>query len=363
MYECDDILIKAVGDISLGDYNMTFGFGVRSKIEKYGSEFIFSNVLKILQKANIVFGNLETPLSSEKIDSMDYKNLIMRAPHTSVDGLKSCGFNILNIANNHIMQHGENAFIETCKLLYENNIQPLGISSNEEFSSAPVFFEKKNKKIGFLGYSLVNELYSKKIMYAKGEPEKIKKDLKKVKDQSDLVVLSLHWGLELMEKPSQAIRILAHSFIDAGADIILGHHPHVLQGIETYRAKPIFYSLGNFVFDIDHEPCRRSIIGEVKIADNSIIKNFIPIYINKNYQPYLVEGQKREIISSKINRLSQSLNSANTLIVDEDKNLDYYRGWSKLRRIEKLSICLHLIKNILNIKTNVLFKLIREKIF
>ena len=357
-----DIIIKAVGDISLGDYNMTLGFGVRSKIENYGSKYIFSNISNILQNANIVFGNLETPLSSEKIDSKEYKSLIMRAPPTSIDGLKSCGFNILNIANNHIMQHGENAFLETCNLLYENNIHPLGVCSNKEFSSIPVFFNKENRNIAFLGYSLVNELYSKRIMYAKGEPEKIKADLKKVKGQSDLVVLSLHWGLELMEKPSQAIRILAHSFVDAGADIILGHHPHVVQGIETYCGKPIFYSLGNFVFDINHEPCRRSIIGEVKITDNGIIKKFIPIHINRNYQPYLVQGQKREIISSKVYMLSENLNSNNTLIVDEDKNLAYYKERSKLQRIEKISICLQLLKNILNVKTSVLLKIMSEKI-
>ena len=358
-----NITINAVGDISLGDYNMTLGFGVNSKIERYGSEFIFCNVSKILKTANIVFGNLETPLSSIKGNKRNFSSLIMRGSPSAISGLKKSGFSILNVANNHMMQHGSDVFLNTCKLLLENNIYPLGVSGCGDFSSAPVIIKQYNKRIGFLGYSFVKDIFSKNILYAKGDRNRIQNDIKKLKIEADTIILSIHWGLELMAKPSNIIRSLSHFLIDSGADIILGHHPHVVQNIEYYKNKLIFYSLGNFVFDIPFAPCRESIIAQIELNDYNIAYNLVPIRINDKYQPTIMTKKLDNSKNKDNDNLSNILTNSSSSMYDEEFNFNYYQEFKRLRQKERLSILVQFIKHLLTSPSIYSIKIIVHKIF
>ena len=235
-----NVIIFAVGDIMLGDSSIKIGHGVRSNIEKFGIKNLFSEISSIFQNGDIIFGNLEAVLSdngrTDNIKSRSYRGF----PQI-ITALKFAGFNILNIANNHIKEHGNEAYYETRDLLIKNNIIPL--------ESIPMIFEINGLKIGFLGYTFITEIHSSEQLYCDSNKEIILKDIRKNKKKFDYLILSLHWGAEHINYPSPEQIKIAREFIDSGANIILSHHSHMVQGIERYKNGLINYSLGNFVFD------------------------------------------------------------------------------------------------------------------
>ena len=273
------LILLAVGDIILGDHPHFFGIGVRSIIEKK-KIFIFEKIVNILSQEDIVFGNLEVVLSDYGKKN-SYDSLMLRGNPYFVNQLKNSNFKLLNIANNHIQQHGDSPFYNTIDILQQNKIKIIGV---DDFQ--PQIIESKGIKLGFFGYSLRHGEYNSKVLYSQGNKKKIISEINKVKNKVDYIIISLHWGDEYINLPSISQISFAHDIIDAGADIILGHHPHVLQPVEKYKGGIIAYSLGNFVSDMCSEITKKSMILKIIFKQNQINKvELIPIYINKNYQP------------------------------------------------------------------------------
>ena len=136
-----------------------------------------------------------------------------------------------------------------------------------------------------MGYSFHPEKFSKNEgYYEMAEEEKISEDISLIKKLANYIIITLHWGEEYVPQPAPWQIEFAHKLIDRGADIILGHHPHVLQPIEVYKGKLITYSLGNFVSDMCQELARKTLILEIKLFDGKITYEPIPCYINENYQ-------------------------------------------------------------------------------
>jgi len=289
------IILSAVGDIIPGDHPLYFGVGTKSLINK-NKKFIFEFVGKFLSKSEIVFGNLETIISDTNI-SHKYKNLIMRGNPNFIQQIKGAHFNILNIANNHIQQHGLKPMTETIDILKKNNIKIIGMDKLQ-----PQIIVCENIKFGFLGYSLHQEQFGNKTFYSYGNKKKFLSDVTKLKPQIDYLIISLHWGNEYIEIPSKNQIELAHQLIDSGVNVILGHHPHVLQPIEKYHHGIIAYSLGNFVSDMCQEKTKQSIILNILFNKKKDIEfEVIPIYINKNYQPEPAENIRKQNILSIVN--------------------------------------------------------------
>ena len=132
------LTIAVVGDICLSDHLLCYGFGVKSAVDKYGDEFIFKNIIPLLDDADIIFGNLECVLSNKGLKDNDIKSRLFRGKPEHISVLKKAGFNILNIANNHTMQYGCEAFIDMERLLLENSIDPLGVKGDDKYNSKPV---------------------------------------------------------------------------------------------------------------------------------------------------------------------------------------------------------------------------------
>lgn len=198
-----------------------------------------------------------------------------------VDQLKKSNFKVINIANNHIQQHGESPFYNTIDILKQNKIRIIGVDDLQ-----PQIIESKGIKLGFFGYSLRPEENNSKVLYSQGNKKKIISDINIIKKKVDYIIISLHWGDEYINLPSISQINFAHDIIDAGADTILGHHPHVLQPVEKYKGGIIAYSLGNFVSDMCLEITKKSMILKIIFKQNQINKvELIPIYINNNYQP------------------------------------------------------------------------------
>lgn len=339
------IKLTAVGDVMLGDFPLTLGFGVRSMIQRNASGCIFDEIKPIFQKSDLCFGNLECVLSDYGLIKRDLKSNQMRASPYFTDILGEAGFNVMSIANNHAMQHGPEAFTETKDRLVQKNIVPVGLAC-ENGKVLPKIVELKDMRICFLGYSLRPEKYSLTALYARGGPDEILQDICENKVKSDVVIVSLHWGDEFVDAPSPQQVNLAHSFVDAGATIVLGHHPHVLQGIEKYRNALIAYSLGNFVFDFWQDKMKESIILQCEVSKEGLSSfNIVPVYINSLYQPTLLKGVKASALIKKVNSLSEIISLIKTNDLNEQKKYD--RNVKKKEIINQVQNRLFFFRNFL----------------
>jgi len=334
--------IYAVGDIMLGEHHLSYTFGVKRVIENKGVNYLIKDVRDIFRNGDIVFGNLEAPISVATSASEPKANFF-RANPSVVEGLKYANFNVLSVANNHIMEHGTDAFLTTVKLLRENEIIPVGIKNKIEV------IKKKGVKIAIIAYSFIEDFIDNCLYNKVSTEEKILNDIEKVKDIVDLIILSLHWGQEFVPFPSPKQIEIGRRLIDAGADIILGVHPHVIQSYEMYNGKPIIYSLGNFIFDQSYiKRTRKSIIAKIVIDMNTrkTIVNTIPIMLNcREYYPQInTEYHGNEILKC-VDLVRRKI---------ENKSLANYRStignYSELARkysmISKIDMRLHLLRNI-----------------
>jgi poly-gamma-glutamate synthesis protein (capsule biosynthesis protein) len=217
------LTIYAVGDVMLGEQPLCYNFGVKSVIKSEGANYLFNDVKDIFKNGDIVFGNLEAPISNHT-DKKGFEANFFRAEPNVIEGLKNANFNVLSVANNHIMEHGERAFLSALSLLKENNISPVGVANKAEILEIDGF------KIAIMAYSFIDDFISNPFYNKVGSGEKILEDIKNIRNSVDLVILSLHWGYEYIPFPSPEQVEIGRKLIDCGADVILGHHAHVIQG-------------------------------------------------------------------------------------------------------------------------------------
>ncbi|GAI18648.1 unnamed protein product, partial [marine sediment metagenome] len=205
---------------------------------------------ELLRDSDVIFGNLESPLSN-KGEHVPKKGCApsFKGSQTFIKNLKAAGFNILNLANNHILDYGVDAAIDTIQLCKKHSIHTLGIGDSLAKAREPVIFSANNINITFIGYTYAYWADYKKFGCAPMIESIIMDDIAKIKSSDSHIIVSLHGGLELIDYPNPSARNLCRKIIDAGASLILRHHPHCLQGIEEYNGGLIAYSLGNFVFD------------------------------------------------------------------------------------------------------------------
>lgn len=257
-------------------------------------EYPFEKVVSVLSRADITFGNLECALTgnivTRNVRQGPNKWFCFKTPPKMGKALVYGGFDIVTLANNHSMNGGERGLKDTIETLNELAIEYIGAGQNYEEAHELKITEAKGFKIGFLGYSDLGYASATKTKpgIAKVSLD-ILNEITEAKNRVDILIISLHWGIEGSTEPTERQRKLAQQIIDAGADLIIGHHPHVLQPIEKYKGKLIAYSLGNFVFDNPRLICCKTIILWVEIdKDKKISYKKIPCRI-KNAQPVLVE--------------------------------------------------------------------------
>ncbi len=282
-------LIIFTGDIMLNR-------GVKYMVDKYGQDYSFP-FLKIknnLQKADILFGNLESVISDKgnKIGSI----YSFRAPPQAMQGLLYAGFDVVSLANNHAFDYNREAFEDTLIRLKNNNISYTGAGFNKKEAHSPAIIELNNNfKVGFLGYTefLYPHAFAQENLsgITTLSQENLKNDIQKAKTQVDFLVVTFHYGDEYQKQPNQKQKELSRQAIDYGADIIIGHHPHVTQPVEKYNDKYIAYSLGNFVFDqYFSSETMKGFMLSVEIKNSQIINiEKIHYKINEYYQPEVVE--------------------------------------------------------------------------
>ena len=282
------IILMFVGDIML---NRGVEYYVRTK-GNGDLRFPFLKIADYLTQADILFGNLESVISDKgvKVGSI----YSFRAKPEAIEGLIYAGFDILSVANNHVFDYGREAMEDNFKRLKAAGIDYVGGGFSEKEVHSVVIKEMRGIKIAYLAYTNLGSEYWE----AKGEKsgigwldERITDDIKLAKEKADIVVVSMHFGDEYQSQSNKQQKYFAHLAIDAGGDLVIGHHPHVVQEIEKYEEGYIAYSLGNFVFDQSFsEKTMRGLILKVLLYDGKI-KEVIPIEIriNKYFQPEILE--------------------------------------------------------------------------
>jgi poly-gamma-glutamate capsule biosynthesis protein CapA/YwtB (metallophosphatase superfamily) len=231
--------------------DVMFSRDVRREILGAGDASMpFRKIAPLMDAADITFVNLESPFSNEG----PYKDggLVFHAAPEMIEGLKLAGVNIASTANNHARDCGPHGVEYTLKWLRLHGIKPVGSAETEKAAHEGVVLAHNGVRFGFLGYTFDQKNGNWKDIdprIALADPQVMARDVAAISKRCDVVIVSMHNGVEYQPKPSAAQITFAHAAIDAGAKLVIGHHPHVVQPSERYHKGLIFYSLGNFVFD------------------------------------------------------------------------------------------------------------------
>ncbi len=282
-----DAVLAFAGDVMLAR-------NVAATVKQHGGDYTypFQNVAAYVQSADIAMCNLECPVTNrgERVA----KSYMFRAEPESLSGLTFAGFGIVTLANNHVLDFGPIGLQDTTDNLDKSRIQYVGLCTNDA-PQQPVVREVKGVKIGFLAYADPDYpfAYAKEYLPfpthpAKGDRETIRADIVRLRPNVDVIVVSMHWGIEYVQEVDAHQRELGRLMIDAGADIVAAHHPHVQQPPERYRRGLIIYSMGNFVFD-QHQrpPTRESRLYRVYVNKKGFVRaEYLPLEItDKEWRP------------------------------------------------------------------------------
>ena len=298
------IIISAVGDCTLGsddDFEKSTSFD--TMYANTSASYFFRNVKDIFEQDDLTIVNLEGPLTTS--DDEQEKEFAFKGKPEYANILKEGSVEAANVANNHSYDYGQQGFDDTLINLNNAGVTPFGYDST-------VVKEINGAKVGLIGIYVLADGIER--------ATQLKEKIAEVKAQGAiLTIVSFHWGYEKTNWPNQEQTLLGHMAIDEGADLVIGHHPHVLQGIEKYKGKYIVHSLGNFCFGGNSNPSDKDTMifqqtftiqgGQVAEDDNI---NIIPCSISSeswynNYQPTPVEGNEKTRIEERIREYSEGL--------------------------------------------------------
>lgn len=301
-----EISVVAVGDI-------LFDRQVGALIDSKGPDEPFRYVASILSDGDIAIANLECPLST-KGAKLAQKDVTFRGRTSAAIGIKNSGIDVVSLANNHALDCGPEALEDTISLLDKHDIGHSGAGMNINEAVKAAYFqagEKKDKTVAFLAFTplIPAGFYPGKqragIAPARPNIELVTNAIKEARKKADFVFCSFHWGVEYQDYPVQNQIDLGRLSIDSGADLVLGHHPHVIQGIELYKGKLIIYSLGDFVFDHFSRKTGEAFILKCNVSqEKTLSATMIPVYLTSYGQPRVVHGAEADVILNRLSKIS-----------------------------------------------------------
>jgi poly-gamma-glutamate capsule biosynthesis protein CapA/YwtB (metallophosphatase superfamily) len=265
----------------------------------------FANVADKISRADLSFANLESPFNDSGVHSIE-GSLVFNADPQAIAGLKFAGFDVLSTANNHGFDQGQKGIDFTKTLLSQNQILPVGTGVD---CHDGIIVAKNGIKFGFLAYSYTalndgGKTTSPQVCDANNLAQ-LKIDIQNLKPLVDVMVVSTHMGIEYTRTPSESQIKFAHASIDAGADLIIGNHPHWAQTIEQYQGKWIFYAMGNLVFDqMWSTETREGLTAQIYFKDKTLDKiELMPVVIDDFCCPRWANEEETKNILQKIKRL------------------------------------------------------------
>lgn len=277
------------------------------------ARYPLERIAPVLRSADIAFANLETPLSDRA-----RHNGAFRTPTAFADGLRWAGIDVVSTANNHALDAEGDGLADTKEALWRAGVGAVGTGMDLEDARRPFIVERNGIRVGFLGYSQFvnggtsNFAQPSRPGVAPLDPFLIEEDIRRLRDQVDYVVLSFHWNIENSQETHPKAREFAHRMVDAGADIILGHHPHVPRGVETYKGKVIFYSFGNLIFGHNHTYWMDNYVARLTLEPERIRQvEILPVSGRGTglSQPYLLEGDEARAVLEDVQARTRQLDS------------------------------------------------------
>ncbi len=281
--------LTAVGDIMLSR-------NVLSRMHSYGSySHPYEQTYDLLRAANLTVANLEGQLSDNIPLSADEYTMTFISPTEAAGGLRWAGIDAVSLANNHTLDYGSGALLDTMRGLDQHAVAYFGAGENMRSAYAPPILVAGGQRIAFLGFDdVLKGTWSDPSTpgSASASERAVQDAVAAAQTQADVVIPYFHWGSEYVAIPDGRQRSLAYAAIDAGADLVLGAHPHWVQTVEWYGGKPIVYSLGNFIFDqMWSRTTRQGVIATFTFAGSDVIKTrYDPILIEDYNQPRLATG-------------------------------------------------------------------------
>jgi poly-gamma-glutamate synthesis protein (capsule biosynthesis protein) len=298
----EQLRLTFVGDVLLAST-------VENVLKLNGFDYPYREVKSQLSQADLTIANFESPVTERGTEQQ--KEYTYRTSPKALPAFTEAGFDIVNLANNHVMDYGEEGLLDTLTYLSKSGVQTVGAGHDADEAFKPVIVSKNGIRVAFLGFSHVVPTGSWKAgihhpgvadTYAEKRPLEA---IKQAKSMADMVVVLVHWGVERKDKPEAWQTKLGHHYIDAGADLVIGSHPHVLQGFENYKGKWIAYSLGNFIFTTNNVPATLETI----ILDASCSKTgacdlrATPIY-TKYAKPVVMEADAGHKLMERLSSIS-----------------------------------------------------------
>lgn len=298
------ISLAFAGDLYLSDHVLNAyenGGGITGVVQP--------ELLALGQQADIFMGNEEFPFSSRGEIAPD-KQFTFRLPPERVNIFNELGLDIVSLANNHTLDYGADALLDTLDTLDQANILRVGAGRNLAEARELKTIEVRGITIGFLAASRVlpvvewNAGKNTPGLLGTYNPALLLEDIEAARKTCDYVIVYVHWGEERKETPLDYQRTMGKQFIDAGADLVIGSHPHVLQGIEYYNGKPIIHSLGNFIFG---SSIPKTALLQVELAENGIQLSMIPCTSSNGYTRMITEPEKKAEFYQWMEDLSYSV--------------------------------------------------------
>lgn len=299
----ETVSLSFVGDLLLGEY-------VDPVMQREGYDFLYKQSLLYLSEPDLTAGNLEHPVTSGGVP-VEGTPYVFKGSPDALPALRDAGFDVVSLANNHALDQGVEGMLDTMKHLDEAGISHMGAGSNDTEAFSPVIKEVRGIKVAYIGLSRVVPFASWKAdknvagVAETYETKRAVAAIAKAKEQADIVVVMVHWGKERVDQPEPYQKDYARQYIDAGADLVIGSHPHVLQGFEMYKGKWIAYSLGNFIFTA----FPKGTAGETGVLDAVCTKSgdcdmtFHPMF-TVNAQPTPLEADAAKALLDRLTAIS-----------------------------------------------------------
>ncbi len=304
--QAEEVVVNAVGDIMLAGR-------WAGQIREKGYDYPFAATRSELLKGDISLANLEAPLARRGREFTDKKFRFLGDPQLA-PALKRAGIHVVTLANNHSMDFGAAALSETMLNLEKAGILWVGAGSDLRAARQAAIVEVKGKRVAFLGYSLTlpEEFYAtdSRAGTAPGHADLFVEDIAAARKMADYVIVSFHWGTEGSSSAKPYQQAAARRAIRAGADAVIGHHPHVLQGVERYKGGIIFYSLGNFAFASKGRTAVHGAMVRLRLNGASREAELLPLDVYNRrvqFQPRLLAKESAAEVIVELNRLSRPL--------------------------------------------------------
>lgn len=303
-----EIRISAVGDIMLDGT-------ARPIMQTEGYDYPFVHMRELFRDTPIVFGNLEGPLTERGTAEGDKRYIFRSPPNKVAPALARAGFNVVSLANNHILDYGVDGLTDTLAALDSAGIAYAGAGQDLAAARRPAILTVEGTRVAVLAYSLTfpENFYAgaRRPGTAFGHEQHVRADVAEARRQADIVLVSFHWGQEGKTTLREYQTRLGRAAIDAGAQAVIGHHPHILQGVEQYKDGVILYSLGNFTFGSYSPSARRSAVAQLHFVGTRLAGlTMIPINVNNfevHFQPQRLQGAEADQVVAELQDLSARL--------------------------------------------------------